>query len=118
MVDSATTDDPLCFSLGDGTLIDALEQQLTHLAVGQSVDVTLSPEQAFGDVESNQLIWVEKNHPCLPSNLRVGQVIEMRTDHGSTAMATIAQVSNTRVELDFSHPLAGRSVRFKATRLT
>lgn len=114
-VESNFEDEPLELTIGDKTLTDGMEDALIGLKTGETIKATLSPEQAYGypNEENIHNIPIEDFPDDMPPE--VGQVIafDAPTD-GDEILGTIIEVNNTEVQVDFSHPLAGRTLIFEA----
>ena len=90
---------------GYGQLLDALERALEGKQPGESVQVQLEPDEAFGDYDA-ELVRVE------PAE-RYGQGIAagMEVEEGAR-LFTVTDVAEGKVVLDGNHPLAGMALRF------
>lgn len=111
-------DKPATLSLGTGELSPAMEQRLIGLAEGTRATFELPAGEAFGERNPDMQQWVAKK---LLSDLgdpdeqyHVGDVVQFPTPdgQGSYAGAVIA-LSDTAVQFDFNHPLAGQPVTFE-----
>ena len=96
---------------GYGGLIEALEHALEGKSPGESVQLQLEPEQAFGEYDA-ELLRVEPVERY-GEGLAVGMEIE---DDGYLYMVT--DVAEGKVVLDGNHPLAGMALRFHLEILT
>jgi len=112
--DSSTGSDPLEFTLGDGMVIPGFESAVSDLAVGESATVTLGVEDAYGprNDEALQQFPREAFGDMEPV---VGIVVGLQGPNGEEAAATIAEVGDETVTLDFNHPLAGQELTFELT---
>lgn len=110
-VDSTFDGEPLQFVMGDGTLIPGIEQLLCGLAAGAHEHLLLAPEQGFGYADPDNVHPVARGQ--FPADLvpEVGQVIAFDLPNGETLAGTVADVDDDVVQVDFNHPLAGRSVQ-------
>jgi len=113
-VESNFGDDAIEFQMGDGSLTPGMEDALMDKTIGESISVILSPELAFGMPDENNI----HNMPAsdFPQDMppEEGQVIAFDGPDDSEIMGTIVAVNNNEVEVDFSHPLAGRVIQFSA----
>ena len=105
----------VCF-IGDGTLTSGMEDALIGLKIEDSIEITIQPEQGYGFPS-------EENVHSLPSSdfdrdmkIEIGQVIAFDgPDEDEEIVGTVTDIKNKEVIVDFSHPLAGRTLIFKAT---
>jgi FKBP-type peptidyl-prolyl cis-trans isomerase SlyD len=91
--------------VGYGGLLDALERLLEGKHPGESVQVQLEPEQAFGEYDA-ELLRVEPAERY-GEGLAVGMEIEE-----DERLYTVTDVAAGKVVLDGNHPLAGMALRF------
>lgn len=92
----------------------AVEEALEGKLVGEQVDVTLEPEDAFGDYDEN-LVQLEPRDR-FPPELAVGMQIEglpedAREDE-EARIYTVTDIAEEVVVVDGNHPYAGIAVRF------
>ena len=113
-IESNLDDDPVIFQLGDGSLTEGMELALLDQAENSSVSVTIAPEQGYGYPDENRI----HNMPLsdFPKDLQPepGQVIAFDGPGDEEIIGTILEIKNSEVTVDFSHPLAGRTLIFKA----
>lgn len=111
--DSSRERDPLEFELGAEEVIPGFEQAVRGLEVGESVEVRLPPEEAYGP--RNDELMVDVARGDLPEGLdpEVGQTLEVRTDDDEPMAAWVAEVGEEAIKVDLNHPLAGRELHFE-----
>jgi FKBP-type peptidyl-prolyl cis-trans isomerase SlyD len=90
---------------GYGGLLDALEQSLEGKSAGESLQLQLEPEQAFGEYDA-ELLRVEP-----ASRYGEGMEIGMEIEEDEL-LYTVTDVADGKVVLDANHPLAGMALRF------
>lgn len=108
------TEEPISYLHGgyDG-IFPLVEEQLQDKAVGDAIDITLLPDDAFGEREEALV----RNEPrdAFPDHIELGMVFE--TDDpatGEVMLFTVIQINKEEVTLDGNHPLAGQNIRFVA----
>jgi len=113
-VESNFDEAPIEFEIGNGSLTNGMEDALIGKSKGDTVCATLSPELAFGMPDENNIhsMPVEDFPEDMPPE--EGQVIAFDGPDDTEIMGTIIHVSGDEVEVDFSHPLAGRQIQFTA----
>ena len=90
---------------GYGELFAALEHALEGKAPGESVELQLEPEHAFGEYDAG-LLRVE------PAE-RYGQGLEVGMEVEEDArFYTVTDIAAGKAVLDGNHPLAGIALRF------
>jgi FKBP-type peptidyl-prolyl cis-trans isomerase 2 len=105
--------EPLEYIHGQGQIIPGLERELAGLVVGEEKAVTVTPDEAYGQVDPEAFQEIPKS--SLPEDLvpEVGMVLAMRTPQGQSIPVRISQVNEDSVVLDLNHPLAGKTLNFK-----
>ena len=118
VVDSSTTGDPLTYVQGEGNIIPGLERQLAGLSVGDTRDITVGPNEAYGEVDPAAYIEVPKAQ--LPKDItpEIGTLLRGTDPEGHPFRATVHEVKNQTVTLDLNHPLAGKTLQFQVEVVT
>lgn len=110
-IDSNVGEDPLVFVLGQNQVFPALEQALLGLKVGDTKQVTLQAEQAYGPIV--QEAFREVDAETVPEQYRfAGAVLGVQDPSGGVYPIRVHEVKDQKIVLDFNHPLAGQSLRF------
>jgi len=97
---------------GYSGMFEAVEDELEGLEPGAEVSVTLEPDDAFGEYDSE----LKRHEPrsAFPSNVAVGMRFEGTGEHsGETRIYTITAVEGDQVEVDGNHPYAGKTLDFR-----
>jgi FKBP-type peptidyl-prolyl cis-trans isomerase SlyD len=96
---------------GYGGMFDGLEAALEGKRPGESIDVQLEPEEAFGDYDA-ELVRVE-SRARYGEGLEVGMEVEDTFDgEDEPRMYVVTDLASDKVVLDGNHPLAGIALRF------
>lgn len=113
VVDSTEAREPFQYVHGKGQIIPGLERQLVGLHAGDSRDITVNPEDAYGPVDSSAVVEVPKDQ--LPPNVtpEVGLTLRGVDPDGRVFRATIREIKPDMITLDLNHPLAGKTLLFK-----
>jgi len=113
-VESNFDEAPIEFEIGNGSLTSGMEDALLGKQQGDTVSVEISPEMAFGLPDENNIhcLPIEDFPDDMPPE--ENQVIAFDGPDDTEIMGTIIGVSADEVEVDFSHPLAGRVIKFTA----
>ncbi|MFU8860446.1 MAG: FKBP-type peptidyl-prolyl cis-trans isomerase [Cyclonatronaceae bacterium] len=110
--DSSENREPLEFQLGSGQLIPGFEKAVTGMTVGESTSVTIPANEAYGEVNDELILSVEKNR--LPADIQpeVGMQLQVQQPNGQPVPVVISDVTDEHVKLDANHPLAGKELTF------
>ena len=107
--------EPVEFLVGGEDLFERIEQALQGHGAGDTLDLHLEPEEAFGDYDEG-LVFLEPRQ-LFPAELEEGMAFEGLPE-GSTsidapkdALFTVTEIYPDHVVLDANHPLAGIAIR-------
>lgn len=110
-IDSNVGEDPLVFVLGAHQVFPALEQELLGLKIGDTKQIMLNAEQAYGPVVKEAFREVDLE--TVPVAYRfAGAVLGVQDPSGGVYPIRVHEVKSDRIVLDFNHPLAGQALRF------
>lgn len=115
LIDTSADGEPLQFIQGMGQIIPGLEHQLYDMKVGETKQVTVAPQDGYGEVDAEAFMDVPRS--AFPANIPVEQGIELelRDQAGHPVYARIDAVGEDSVRLDMNHPLAGKELHFEVT---
>ncbi|RLI09197.1 peptidylprolyl isomerase [Candidatus Bathyarchaeota archaeon] len=100
---------PKLVVVGEGWILKGLDERLEGLKVGETVEVEIPPEEAFGERNPDNIRMVP--YRILRSkgiNPAIGAQIEV---DGRSAI--VRSIGAGRVQLDYNHPLAGRKIIYE-----
>ena len=105
--DSSVGGDPLGFVLGSGQMIRGFDRAVKGMYVGEVVNVTLDPMDAYGERLDNLVLELPIDQ--LPDGTRVGDSV--RFVNG--ASGGVLQIDNDHFIVDANHRLAGKVLTFR-----
>ena len=110
--DSSSGREPLQFTLGSGQVIPGFEKAVEGMAVGDSKQVNIPPEQAYGPRHEQMIQDVPKT--ALPDDLEPveGMALQAQGQDGKVINLTVTAVQNDSITVDGNHPLAGKALNF------
>ncbi|MGZ5000389.1 MAG: FKBP-type peptidyl-prolyl cis-trans isomerase [Methylomonas sp.] len=109
-LDTSIGDEPLVYLQGAGNIIPGLEAALAGKNVGDRLNVTISPEQAYGAIDEN-MVQVVSRKMFEGMDIEVGMQFHADVSYG-TGIITITEIDGEDVTIDGNHPLAGESLTF------
>jgi len=110
-VDSTRRGKPATFVVGDGNLLPGFEAALFGLKAGDDEQLTIQPDEGFGVREPrNVQVLARDRFPADPP-LEVGLIVSFAAPDGELPGVVLRLWADT-VEVDFNHPLAGRTLTF------
>jgi FKBP-type peptidyl-prolyl cis-trans isomerase SlpA len=110
IVDSNFDAKPATFTLGDGNLLPGFEVPLIGLEAGSQGEFVIAPEHAFGQRNPENIQKLSRDNFDQES-LQIGDVFSFQNGDGELP-GVITAIEVEHVEVDFNHPLAGRSIIF------
>ena len=109
-VDSNFDGKPATFTLGDGNLLPGFEAPLVGLEAGAQGEFVIASEHAFGQPNPENIQALSRDN-FDQETLKVGDVFSFQNGDGELP-GVIAAIYAENVDVDFNHPLAGRSIIF------
>jgi FKBP-type peptidyl-prolyl cis-trans isomerase SlyD len=112
-LDTSQGREPLAYLHGAGNIVPGLEKALEGQEVGATLEVSVSPEEGYGQYEAGLV----RNVPVrkLPEGrAQAGQRLRLETSAGPRVF-TVKSVKGDYAQLDGNHPLAGQTLNFKVT---
>ncbi|HMH67385.1 MAG TPA: peptidylprolyl isomerase [Pinirhizobacter sp.] len=104
--------EPLWILLGHGQLIPGLEAGLEGKSAGDSFEVTIAPEQGYGERREGQTQRVPKKYVPNAARIKPGQTIVLALKEGGQRVVTVQKVGMTTVDVDLNHPMSGKTLTF------
>lgn len=123
IVDRTTKEKPLDYIHGTGSLLPKLEAHIEGMEPGASFDVTLSPEDGYGEVDPSRIIDLPKdafevNGEVREDLLVPGNTIPMMNSMGGVIPGVVLEVTDDTVKMDLNHQMAGKTLHFKGEVLS
>lgn len=100
-------------TLGDGTLVQTLEQWLIGLKPGERHVFLLDPWQAFGSQNEELIQTLAQEDMPARMEIAIDQLVEFSLPNGQTLPGRILEISPEGIKVDFNHPLAGCPIEFE-----
>ena len=111
IIDSNFDTQPAPFILGDGNLLPGFEMPLKGLKAGDQGEFVISPENAFGQRNPENMQQLARDNFDQES-LNIGDVFSFQNGEGELP-GVVIEIGDDSVKVDFNHPLAGRNIIFK-----
>lgn len=107
--------EPLEFTIGGGQIIPGLDRGVVGMEVGETREVTIPPEDAYGPRDLARIQSVARE--TIPDDIPTepGTALSVQTQDGQTIGVVVSDRTDTHVELDANHPLAGKTLTFDVT---
>ncbi len=102
---------PRLVSVGEGWVLKGLDEALAEANSGDKLDVDVSPDKGFGERIPNKVRMVaQRKLGDKADEVRIGDEVEIDERTG-----IVRFVGSGRVQVDFNHRLAGRTLTYKVS---
>ena len=101
------------FEVGSGQMIKGFDEGVVGMEVGETKDLHLKPEDAYGLRKEEAQTEVPKEALPPDFNPEVGETVQGQTIDGRPILAKVKELQENKVILDLNHPLAGEELNFK-----
>lgn len=114
VIDSSEGGEPMTYLHGAQNIIPGLENALEGKQVGDEFEVTVAPEDAYGDYSDERIQVVPVAAFEGVEQVEPGMAFTADTEQGPVNLI-VTEVTDTEVTVDANHPLAGKSLQFSVT---
>ncbi len=115
VIDSSEGNEPLSYLHGAGNIIPGLESALHGKTSGASLQVTVPPAEAYGEVHPELIEVVPLSAFQGVEQVEPGMAFEAQGSDGSARRIVVSKVEGDQVTVDANHPLAGMALTFDVT---
>jgi len=105
--------DPVTIQLGVEEMAEGLELSLLNLEAGEEQTIEIGPELGFGYSDETMFHSLPRTEFSPEQELEPGLIIEFNTPNDEMVPGTIIEFDDKEVKVDFNHPLAGRTLRYR-----
>lgn len=101
---------PLSFTVGEGEVIEGLDESLVGLKAGEETTVTVPPAKGYGEFDADRI----REYDAESFEGMVGRAPEVGLHvHAENGLhGDVTAVRDGTVEVDFNHELAGKTLVF------
>lgn len=111
VLESSEESGPLEYEHGRGQIIPGLENALEGLKEGDSSQVDIGPDDAYGPINPELVIEIPRNQ-VQEGFIEIGTLLRGKDSEGKTIQGIVRDVNDQFVTVDFNHPLAGKELHF------
>ncbi|MEE0461402.1 FKBP-type peptidyl-prolyl cis-trans isomerase [Blautia hydrogenotrophica] len=105
--------EPLEFVCGAGQMIRGFDAAVADMEVGQTVNVHLMPEEAYGMPDPNAVFTVEIANLPGAEKLEVGQQAYLSNQNGQPFPVKVTAKDASTITFDANHEMAGKELNFQ-----
>jgi FKBP-type peptidyl-prolyl cis-trans isomerase SlyD len=95
----------------DSQVIEKIESALEGHEQGDEISVELSPEEGFGEHQS-ELTFTDDINNVPPEFRHVGAEVEFQNDKGESRMFRVSKIEDGKLTVDGNHPFAGKVITY------
>jgi len=114
LIESSEGQEPLTYLHGQGNIIPGLESSLEGKSAGESISVSVPPEDAYGVWEESNILNIPKEQFSGVDDIKAGMQFSVNSNEGEQ-IVTVTKVEGETVIVDANHPLAGKTLNFDVT---
>lgn len=111
VIDSSEGAAPMVYLHGHQNIIPGLEKALDGKQVGDELEVTIEPADAYGEYSEERVQQVPVEAFEGVETLEPGMAFTAQTEHGPVSII-VTEVDDTTATVDANHPLAGKALHF------
>ena len=111
LIDASQDGEPLAYLHGVGGIIPGLEKALTGKQVGDELQLSIAPADAYGERDDALRQAVPREQFEGVDDLALGMQFRIETDD-APMVVTVVEINDTAVTIDGNHPLAGMNLNF------
>jgi FKBP-type peptidyl-prolyl cis-trans isomerase SlyD len=118
-IEETSPEHPMVFLFGTGAVIPEFEINLHGKNIGETFEFSIESANAYGNPNPNEIVqipvdaFLDEDGNMETEYVYVGAVVPMNDEEGNQLTGTVLAITNTYVEMDFNHPLAGTDLKFE-----
>ncbi len=105
--------EPLQFVCGTGMMIAGFDKAVVEMAIGETKEIHLLPEEAYGERDPKAILKVEQSEIPGSEKLSIGDHIVLSNSYGQRFPVVVSEKDDTMITFDANHELAGKALNFK-----
>lgn len=111
-LDESGESEPMIYFHGAGQIVPGLEKALTGKSEGDTLQVTVGPDEGYGEVIPGLVMTVDKGAFKGVEKVEVGMVFQSQASDGTIKHFMVKKVDGEIVTVDGNHPYAGMTLHF------
>lgn len=104
---------PLSFIAGVGMMIPGFDKAVVAMEVGQTIDIHLEPEEAYGEANPDNILTLPIVEMPGSEDLEVGQQVFLQNPYGQPVPVRVTFKDETNITFDANSEMCGKSLNFK-----
>ena len=115
VLDSSAGKDPMPFIQGRGNIIPGLEKALEGMKIGETCDVSVAPEDAYGIHHQEAIQEIPKEALDSIDNIEIGMELQSQDEKGNPFIVHVEKINEKTITINANHPLAGKTLHFNVS---
>ncbi len=117
-IEETSSENPMVFLYGVGSLIPEFEENLFGKKAGDSFEFSIVSENAYGNHSEENIVAIpisvfqDESGKINENEIRVGALVPMSDNEGNHMRGQVKEITAEIVKMDFNHPLAGTDLHF------
>lgn len=105
--------EPLQFVCGAGMMIRGFDEAVANMEVGETVEVHLMPEEAYGEINPDAIFTVDIAECPGSEDLAIDQQAYLQDMYGRPVAVKVVSKDDKTITFDANHEMAGKELNFK-----
>jgi len=111
VLDSNKGEELLHYIQGLGNIVPGLEKAMEGKSIGDTFEVEIKAAEGYGLHDPNLIRRIPRGKMKSLADVKVGAMLQSRGPEGEQIF-TVTEVTDTEVQLDGNHPMAGQDLFF------
>jgi FKBP-type peptidyl-prolyl cis-trans isomerase SlyD len=99
---------------GPNDMFPDVEDALDGCRLGESVEVVLTPDKAFGPHDPS-MTFTDDIDNVPPQFRQIGAEVQMQNDRGELRSFFVSRIADGKLTVDGNHPFAGKTLTYAVT---
>jgi FKBP-type peptidyl-prolyl cis-trans isomerase SlyD len=117
-IEETTTENPMVFLFGVGSIIPDFEENLRGKKAGDSFEFSITSDKAYGEANDDMIamiplnVFFDEEGKLDDAAFTVGAFVPMSDSEGNHLRGRILEKTDEFIKMDFNHPLSGTDLHF------
>ena len=104
---------PMELTIGEGEFYLPIEAALIGMHIGDKKSVVISPDDAFGDYDPENIFSTKRSDFADDITPEIGLELEVTGEDDEIYMVAIVEINDEEITFDANHPLAGEELTYE-----
>lgn len=111
---------PFRVTLGHSEMPPTVEQEILQMEFGETRKIRISPDEGYGPRQKDLVQTIDNQQMVDTLRPRPGMILALKAEKDGLLQkipATVLSVEDSRITVDYNHPLAGHHLTYEVTLL-